>query len=277
MVSRAFQILSDADKKSRYDQFGGDPDNRFSSSGAGAAGASPFSGFARSPGRGPMYEDEISPEELFNRFFGGGMGPGFQFGESSHLFETCISILTAQGGGGFGGPQFVFNMGGGPGFTVHPMGGNRPRARPRDASEPAPSGLSALTQLLPLLLLFVLPLLSSFFTGSTNSGPQFRYDSPVPPHTMHRVTPRYKIDYYMNPTEVDGYTSRQFNALDQRAEVDYISTLKFQCENEVQRLRQEINEATGFFFIDENRIQRARNAPMVGCRRLDDLKVSRQY
>ena len=78
VVSRAFQILSDADKKSRYDQFGGDPDNRFSSSGAGAS--SPFSGFARAPGRGgPMFDDEISPEELFNRFFGGG-GMGGPFG-----------------------------------------------------------------------------------------------------------------------------------------------------------------------------------------------------
>lgn len=76
VVSRAFQILSDAEKKSKYDRFGGDPDNRF---GPGAAAASsPFNGFARSPGsgRGPMFEDEISPEELFNRFFGGGMGGG---------------------------------------------------------------------------------------------------------------------------------------------------------------------------------------------------------
>ena len=73
VVSRAFQILSDADKKSRYDQFGGDPDNRFSSSGGGAQ-SSPFSGFARQSGRGPMYESEISPEELFNQFFGGGGG-----------------------------------------------------------------------------------------------------------------------------------------------------------------------------------------------------------
>ena len=79
-MSRAFQILSDPDKKAKFDKFGGDPDNRF---GSGAAPASsPFSGFARSQsnGRGPMYEDEISPEELFNRFFGGG---GFApFGKS---------------------------------------------------------------------------------------------------------------------------------------------------------------------------------------------------
>lgn len=81
VVSRAFQILSDPDKKSKYDKFGGDPDNRFSSAGAAS---SPFSGFARSPGGGGQnfyYEDEISPEELFNRFFGGGgMGGPFPFG-----------------------------------------------------------------------------------------------------------------------------------------------------------------------------------------------------
>lgn len=157
------------------------------------------------------------------------------------------------------------------------MGGTRPRGRPREASDEAPNGMSGLMQLLPLLLLFVLPLLSSFFTGSTSSGPQVRYDASVPPHTMHRVTPRYKIDYFLNPTEVDGYTSRQFNSLDQRAEVDYVTTLKYQCENEVQRQRYEINEATGFFFTDENRLQRARNMQMPGCRRLDELKVNRQY
>lgn len=82
MVSRAFQVLSDADKKSRYDKFGGDPDNRFSSSGAASAASSPFGGgFARpGGGMGGYYEDEISPEELFNRFFGGGGMGGFPFG-----------------------------------------------------------------------------------------------------------------------------------------------------------------------------------------------------
>lgn len=95
MVSRAFQVLSDSDKKSRYDKFGGDPDSRFSSSGA-AASSSPFSGggFARSPGAGMggYYEDEISPEELFNRFFGGGgLGGGFPFGTSRPFlrYEIC--------------------------------------------------------------------------------------------------------------------------------------------------------------------------------------------
>lgn len=87
MVSRAFQILSDADKKRQFDQFGGDPDNRFASAGA-AGGGSPFAGFGGRGGggrQGGMFEEEISPEELFRQFFGGGgMGGGFgsPFGES---------------------------------------------------------------------------------------------------------------------------------------------------------------------------------------------------
>jgi len=153
-----------------------------------------------------------------------------------------------------------------------------PRPRPRNAHEgTSSSGLSTLTQLLPLLLLFVLPLLSSLFSGSTPSGPSVRFDSPVPPLTMHRVTPKYKIDYFVNPVEVEGWKARQFSSLDQRAEVDYISSLKYQCEVESQRKRQEINDATGFFFTDEERLRRARTMPMPGCRRLDELRISRQY
>jgi DnaJ family protein B protein 12 len=270
VVSRAFQILSDPDKKSRYDQFGGDPDNRFSSSGgaAAASASSPFSGFARSPGqRGGFYEDEISPEELFNRFFGGGGLGGGPFG--------------GPFGGGFGGgPQFVFNMGGGPGFTVHRMGGATPRRRPQGANgeaAPPPSGLSAFTQLLPLLLLFILPLLSSLFSGSSSSGPSVVFDSPVPPNTMQRITPKYKVDYFINPVEVDGYSSRKFHQLDQKAEVDYISTLQYKCEVERNTRQQMLQDAQGWFAVDEEKVRQAHAMPMRSCSRLDELRVRRQY
>lgn len=86
MVSRAFSVLGDKEKRERYDKFGGDPDSRFSQ----AQAQNPFAGFAarqagggRGPMGGGMWEDELSPEEMFQRFFGGG---GF------------------GGGGGGGGP-----------------------------------------------------------------------------------------------------------------------------------------------------------------------------
>ena len=86
MVARAFSILGDKDKRDKYDRFGTDPDSRFS----GAQAQDPFAGFANRAARGGgmggggggVWEDEISPEEMFARFFGGGFGGPFGGGRS---------------------------------------------------------------------------------------------------------------------------------------------------------------------------------------------------
>jgi DnaJ homolog subfamily B member 12 len=80
VVSRAFQVLSDPDKRAAFDRHGDDPDSR-----TAGMGASPFgNGFPgmRTYGGGNAYGEEISPEELFNLFFGGGGfgGGGFNAG-----------------------------------------------------------------------------------------------------------------------------------------------------------------------------------------------------
>lgn len=165
-------------------------------------------------------------------------------------------------------------MGGGPGFRVHQMGGGAPRRRPANsgqAQQQGPQGLAALYQLLPLLLMFLLPFLSSIFTGESSSGPSIRFDTPHKPYTMHRVTPNYKIDYYVNPKQVDGYSDKKFKSLDKKAEVEFVTTLQYQCQHESQRKQQAINDATGFFFTDEAQLKAARAMPMAACERLDSL------
>ena len=180
------------------------------------------------------------------------------------------------------GPQFVFNMGGMGGnspFRVHQFGGQTPRRRPRDpnAPQPAPAtGFAALVQLLPILFLFILPLLSSLFS-SGSSQPGMRFDRPIPPHTMHRTTPNYKIDYYLNPTEVDSYSARKLSSLDKQAEVDYISNLRQNCEYETRIRDDEIRSAQGIFWSDEDRLQRAMRMELPGCRRLEDLRIRRYH
>ncbi len=83
MVARAFSVLGDKEKREKFDRFGTDPDSRF-----GGQPQDPFAGFARrgptagggmgAGGGGGGWEEEINPEELFARFFGGGaFGPGF--------------------------------------------------------------------------------------------------------------------------------------------------------------------------------------------------------
>jgi len=80
MVARAFSILGDKDKREKFDRFGTDPDSRFES----AQAQNPFAGFANrgaaragGGGGGGVWEEDISPEEMFARFFGGG---GFNAG-----------------------------------------------------------------------------------------------------------------------------------------------------------------------------------------------------
>lgn len=257
LVSRAFQILSDPDKKMRYDKFGGDPDSRFSS----AASSSPFSGFASQrgpPGRGgPMFEEEISPEELFRQFFGGGMGGG-PFG----------------GMGGFGGPGFVFNMGGGPGIRIHQFGGDRPRRRPPGAAQGQdqfPTGpMETLRSLLPLLLLFILPLLSSLFSGSGgSSGPSiYMGQQAKSPYTLQHHSARLSVPYWVNPADVTDFSAKRWKDLDKVAEGRYVGQLSAECEWEHNKQQQMANEAQGFFFTDQVRLQQARDMPKPACDKL---------
>ena len=186
------------------------------------------------------------------------------------------------GGGVFDtGPQFVFNLGGGPGFRVHQFGGNRPRRRPRDANgntaEQPQGAMSALSNLLPLLILFVIPLLSSIFSATTPSGPSFRFDSPEPPYTMQRTTSNLKVDYYVNPRDVADYSYRKMNDLDKRAESSFITNLQYECQLENRQRTRMMEDAQGWFFIDEDKMRAARSFEMRSCRKLDDFGLLRSY
>ncbi|CZT17436.1 related to molecular chaperone (DnaJ superfamily) [Ramularia collo-cygni] len=261
MVSRAFQILSDADKKRQYDRTGGDPDSRFGAGGGGGAStssASPFAGFANQRRQGGMFEEEISPEDLFRQFFGGG-GMGGPFG---------------------GGNGFVFNMGGAPGVRVHQFGGGRPRRRPhnhQEAQQPA-NLLQALQGLLPLLLLFIIPLLGSLFSGSTG-GPTVRFDKPVPPHTLSHTSSGLKVPYWVQPKDVVDYTKKQWKALDKVAEGRYVAQLQGECEWEQAQRQRMANEAQGFFYTDQVMLERARRMKMTSCDKIEalGLRIPRYY
>ncbi|EAQ86793.1 hypothetical protein CHGG_08046 [Chaetomium globosum CBS 148.51] len=259
MVARAFSVLGDKEKRDKFDRFGTDPDSRFANAQAQAQ-QNPFAGFARRGGGGGGFgEEEISPEEMFARFFGGG-GFGGPFG-------------------GFdGGPQFVFNFGGGPGVRVHQFGGARPRARPRNPGQEEPASIwTTIFGLLPILLLVVWPILSSIFSGissSTPATPSMVFDEPHPPlYTMERTMPHFKVRYYLNPVDVHSYTPAKLASLDKRAEVVLVQQLRIKCENEVSHKQQLRNAAQGWFFQDPDKMEVAKAFDMPACNRLNSLGV----
>ncbi|KAK4667106.1 Chaperone protein dnaJ [Podospora pseudopauciseta] len=267
MVARAFSVLGDKEKRDKFDRFGTDPDSRFESARAAAREGTGMGGFGGRPRGGGFggWEEEISPEEMFARFFGGG-GGGM--------------------GGGFGGPfggmdggQFFFNLGGmgGPGIRVHQFGGGRPRARPRNPGqeEPPASMLGTILGLLPIIILFIFPIISSIFSGlttiTTPATPSMVFDQPYASYTVERMMPNYKTKYYLNKADIKSYTPAKFNWLDRQAEVVFVQQLRIECEKEMQRKQELKDQATGWFSYNKDKMELANNFPMPQCRRLNSL------
>ena len=143
-VGLAYATLSDPQKRTIYDRYGEeDPDNR-----GGGMG-----GMRRGPGGGVHFRpgQEVNPEDIFNMFFGGGMG-------GMHGMHR-----------GPGGVHFSTNFGGMPrGFRQAQQRGQQQRQQEQQAP-----GLANLIQLLPLLMIILLSFFNSsneYSTGSSASA-----------------------------------------------------------------------------------------------------------
>lgn len=208
----AYATLSDPQKRSIYDRYGDeDPDN----SGGGGGG------FRRHGGGGVHFNgQEVNPEDIFNMFFGGGMPGGV------HM-----------------------NMGGMPGgFRVYSTGfGGMPRAggfgqrhyQQQQQQQQHQSGLNALFQLLPVLLLFAM----SFFnfpgetaTGHTGGSPYFSLTSSPPfvnpmktKVTRVKEIPFFVTDKFLRTYARDRY---QLSQVERMVENSYKTFLINECNNQ---------------------------------------------
>ena len=170
-----------------------------------SSSSGPSPGFARAGGfRSEGFDGEISPEDLFNMFFGGGVpmnggsfgggfgGPGGEF-HPEHVRHQLLTAMVA--------PVFTASFGPG-GFRTARMGGQN-RRQEQQAAEPR----SMWMQLLPLFVLFAFSLLNalpSLFSTASTPDPRFSF-SPSARYNLERTTPGLNVKYHVNSAEFSGH------------------------------------------------------------------------
>lgn len=248
LVSRAFQVLSDPQKRAAYDQYGDDLSSR-----AGNMGGT---GFSRATGG--LFGEEIDPQDLFNMFFGG--GGGFSFVSGNPFVAS------------FGSPNIRF----------HNFSNSRWRANSsqyRDQTQQGSRGLSTLIQLLPFIIVVIFPILSSFAGFFNSLFPFFGSGMPSysftlsPPFTEARYTYYHHIPYFVDPLKVSSLSQVKLSRLDKEVEVNYINALRVNCEHEMEIKKRKMEEAYGFFRMDKEAYEKAKNMVQVSCNRLRELGI----
>lgn len=241
MVSRAFSCLSDPKKRAEYNRFGHEDGNTR----MGSPGGFQFRHAASSP-FAQGFEGELSPEDLFNMFFGGAFGgsgmanPGgatFHFSSSSSPF----------------GPIFAQHFG-----NFAAAGGDPRRRRyERGSTQPDRPGnmIAFLLQVVPLVIVAVIMYLASFAQSETTdprwqSASEFisleysgRYFPAGPYHTSNLKVPYYATRQFESqfPPSFDrgslsGRRQRALFELEETIEKRYLGHLQQKCKAEMDDL-----------------------------------------
>ncbi|AOA61797.1 Co-chaperone for Hsp40p [Komagataella phaffii CBS 7435] len=248
-IAKAFEVLSDEGKRRIYDQTGQDPDSRGGGGGGAAPTANGFpAGFGSGQFRGAQMPQGFE-DDIFRMFFGNGMGRA-------------------------GGPQpRVFTFGGNGFFPFEEVPRRRPRAQQQQQQQRQQQPFfEQIKQLLPILLVFVLPMLSNLLTQrDSTSYPNFKMQR-KDPYTVQRATPNFHIPFYITK---DSYKSlkegHKLSKFDKFVENYHISSLRDSCEREQNHKNRLIDESRGFFFTNYEQLEQAEKFPLPHCDRLHEM------
>ncbi|KAM6089659.1 dnaJ homolog subfamily B member 12 isoform 1-T2 [Theristicus caerulescens] len=182
-IGNAYAVLSNPEKRKQYDQFGDEKLNP-------ARHGHSHSDFHRG------FEADISPEDLFNMFFGGGF-------PSSNVHVYSNGRMR---------------------YTYHQRQDRR--------EHQGDGGLGLFVQLMPILILIIVSALSQMMVSSP---PYSLSQRPSVGHIHRRVTEHLKVVYYVAENFADEYTGTNLKNVERSVEDDYIANLRNNCWKEKQQ------------------------------------------
>ncbi|XP_043276737.1 dnaJ homolog subfamily B member 12 [Venturia canescens] len=216
-IGNAVAVLTDVEKRKQYDLYGSEEERMQS---AHSRQTHPHYNYTRG------FEADITADELFNMFFGGGF------------------------------PQQEFYVRRGGRWTRQ----NAPEPYPRHTQQ----GYTAFLQMLPVLLLIVLTMMSSFFI----SDPVYSLYSNAK-YNVHRTTQDLKVSYYVKENFHSEYQG-SLRRLEMSVEEDYMNTLSLACSREKKYREAMMWKARNF--DDSESLQKARSMDTPSCKRFMEMR-----
>ncbi|TWW74752.1 dnaJ homolog subfamily C member 18 [Takifugu flavidus] len=236
-IGNAYAVLSNPEKRQQYDQYG---DQSAAFSAPEQSGRS-RPGYYRTFHRD--FEADISPEELFNIFFGGRFPTG------------NIHVYTNQGASY---SQFY-----------QPRRRRAYERREEVVEENrSQNNFTAFLQLLPVLVLILI----SVFTQMMATNPPYSlFYKPAMGLVVSRETQHMGVPYYVDKRFEKEYHGAALDELEKAIESDYIEYLQNSCWKEKQQKSDLAN--LGQLYRDERLKQKAESMRLDNCEKLHRLVV----
>ncbi|KAJ2781249.1 Chaperone protein dnaJ [Coemansia interrupta] len=242
LVAHAFTVLSDPQRRAHYDRYGAETPQ-----------PQAHDGPARQRHRRQQQQppdDELSPEDLFNMFFGGGIG----------------------GDMGRFGVQF------GPGVRFAQQ--QQQRRHPQQQPQQPQDSRRAWLQLLPLLLLvlsFFASSLAPLLLGGLAARPPAYALDPVGALRHVQTTARRRVQYWVDAQELAAWQAQTPGAADVRrfeADVEqaYVARQQQRCARERQAKHAAVRRAQGWLFGLGSDAQALREAHALRLLACDELR-----
>ncbi|NXJ79538.1 DJB14 protein, partial [Trogon melanurus] len=221
-IGNAYAVLSNPEKRKQYDLTGSEEQT------------------CNHPSNGRFNfhrgcEADITPEDLFNMFFGGAFPTG-----SVHSFSN--------GRAGYSHPN------------QHRQSG------PEREEERGDGGFSMFIQLMPIIVLILVSLLSQLMVSNP---PYALYPRSSTGQTIKMQTENLHVVYYVNKDFRNEYKGASLQKVEKNVEEDYVSNIRNNCWKERQQ-KTDLNYAAKVYRDDRLR-KKADSVSMDNCKELERL------
>ncbi|XP_009075503.1 PREDICTED: dnaJ homolog subfamily C member 18, partial [Acanthisitta chloris] len=227
-IGNAFAVLSNPEKRLRYDEFGSDQEQV-------------STGQARHYDYYTEFEADITPEEIFNVFFGGHFPTG-----NIHMFSN----VTRD-------PHY------------YPRRHRPERAwthEPEEEENRPQNSYSAFLQLMPVFIIIIVSVVTQLM--ATNPPYSLFYKSSIG-HVISRETENLQVPYYVDKNFEKNYQGAELQELEKTVEKDYIDYIQSSCWKEKQQKSDLSNLAK--LYRDERLKQKAESLKLEHCEKLSSL------